>query len=167
MNKLIRKIKEISEYVGSPIVHRDCKPYAYDGQTIALFDKKPDKIRPPSNLVHDIAHYLVASDERRRMPEFGLGESPDTMSYRYLSSYIDLEKANLEEEMASMLGILIEKEIGSDWKETWHFHNWSEGRLKDIDEDCFKMPHPKRVIKKLIKRKLIYKSLKPRSLSNV
>lgn len=67
----------------------------------------------PSDFAHEIGHWLVAEPQRRRSRYFGL----DT---RYSNPSDDQR----EEELASALGILIEKALGMDWRATLDHHNW-------------------------------------------
>jgi len=92
--------------------------YNWDGEI--LFGKSI------SNTIHDIAHWMVASPARRRIPEFGLGPSPDRESSR-APRYLNGVSSRREEMRASLLGILLERQIGSPWKKTWKTHNWGQG----------------------------------------
>ena len=65
------------------------------------------------NLIHEIAHWVVAPPERRELPDFGLG----AIGFR--------NGAGDEESLASMLGILIERSLGLAWDDTWVLHEWS------------------------------------------
>lgn len=96
--------------------------HVWNGKTIALFEADGSR-RPDANIVHDIAHYVVASVTRRKYPEFGLGDSPDNgpPSARQFLTY---ENAQYEEEEASLLGILIEKELKLDPEDTFVHHSW-------------------------------------------
>jgi hypothetical protein len=79
-----------------------------------------------SDIVHDVAHWLVAAPERRGEADFGL----DSMAY--FREIGDAEYPNpgesIEEEVsASLLGILLERAMGMDWRYTWQFHSWDTG----------------------------------------
>lgn len=81
-----------------------------------------------SDLVHDVAHYLVATNAEREMDEFGLGSGPDS----HVDGHQDprVKKAQVKEELASLLGILIERHLGLTIKgkpmhrDTWELHSW-------------------------------------------
>lgn len=96
--------------------------HVWNGNTIALFEVDGSQ-RPDANIVHDIAHYLVASQTRRKHPEFGLGSSPDN---GVVDAMLLLTHANaqLEEEEASILGILIEQKLDLDPNGTFNHHGW-------------------------------------------
>jgi len=75
-----------------------------------------------SNLAHDIAHWLVASPTRRKMPDFGLGTSPDSMGDAKLR--VRFYNAQKEEGLASVCGMALEEWAGHDPEWTWNYHNW-------------------------------------------
>lgn len=153
------KVIKLSQRMGCPIVNRRCNPYAWDGQTIALRETR--KPRHISHLVHDIAHFLVAIKKRKSIPDFGLGIGPDSPpGAKYLKPIIPDRQCQEEEEMASILGILIEKEIGSDWKWTWDYHSWNV-EINPADVSNFLHWRVKPILAKLRKKKLIDKKLKP------
>lgn len=83
-----------------------------------------------SNIIHDIAHYTVASNSRRKLPDFGLGTGPDSIddSPREMS----IEKCDDEETKASALGIYWEKQLKMDWKSTARYHAWTEPYHLDL-----------------------------------
>ena len=96
--------------------------YVWDGETIALLEAN-NSPRSDANIVHDIAHYLVAPATRRKHPEFGLGTSSDA-GVPSINSLLTHEYAQREEEEASLLGILIEKELKLDPEGTFGDHMW-------------------------------------------
>ena len=69
----------------------------------------PYRFVNPEEPAHEIAHWLVAHPTRRYLPEFGLDE---------------FSKPYREEELASLLGILLEREYGLDWPHTLGEHEW-------------------------------------------
>lgn len=77
-----------------------------------------------SEVCHEIAHYLVASPRRRRLPNYGLGEPPgdDTPEAPVTVS----PRTGVQEEMmASCLGILLERSLGlARWRDTFMDHSW-------------------------------------------
>lgn len=77
-----------------------------------------------SGLIHEIAHWLLSAPEWRRLPGFGIGWKDDELvppeHLKYGAYYDDEECA------ASLFGILIERELGIAWRETWSDHNWEE-----------------------------------------
>ena len=114
-----KAVAKLAETLAIPLrVSTKQNRYNWDGKT--LFGKSI------SNTVHDIAHWMVASPARRKIPEFGLGPSPDRES-SHAPRYLNQKSSRLEEMRASLLGILLEKQIGSTWKKTWNTHNWAPG----------------------------------------
>lgn len=57
-------------------------------------------------LAHEIAHWLLATPRRRKLPDFGLDNG---------KNYAEHDR---EENLASLLSILIEREVGADWMST-------------------------------------------------
>lgn len=101
--------------------------YQYDPKTRVLYAESV------GSLVHEIAHYLVATPRERKRPNFLLGSGPDGgLGCRHISA------AQRREEEASLLGILIERELGTRlefpcrdfpkgspaYQFTWDYHNW-------------------------------------------
>lgn len=102
--------------------------YMFDGTTIFYsdFGGRGTEEAANSNLAHEIAHFLVASPDRRNVPDYGLGSGPESnkasLALKGTSKY-------QEEELASMLGMLIEKWAGQDPKKfTWDNHGWFADR---------------------------------------
>lgn len=85
-----------------------------------------------SDLAHEIAHFLVAHPVERDRRNFGwphgptgVGATENINRVREPSPYLkDFPRANGEEAIASVLGILAERALGLDWRATWHDHLW-------------------------------------------
>jgi len=162
----MRKIRQLAHKWGTRIWKRHCRDYAFNGKTIAEFqDEALTKRRTESNLIHDIAHFVVAAPERRTLPEFGLGESPDTFRLgpsMSLAKGMTGKMAQQEEELASALGIYWERELGLDWRQTIKDHCWDDIMLKDsIPKEESEIFNPSanhkfaRQLKELKERKII------------
>lgn len=93
----------------------------WDGKKISCLNQNP------SNIIHDIAHFAVAPQYRRKIIDFGLGQGPD--SFETHSRIISAKSANEEEERASALGIWWEKKFGMNWKSTATYHAWDNNRI--------------------------------------
>ena len=81
-----------------------------------------------SVIIHEIAHWLVAPCERREIPEFGLGAGPETGLVAQANSACsvgDYEK-HTEELLASLLGIIMEAELGFPALSAFIEQNWLE-----------------------------------------
>jgi hypothetical protein len=94
--------------------------YAWDGSRLRAV---PDD---PSELIHDVAHWLCAPSHRRPLPEFGLGDSPGPWQAANLT--VPYWVAGREERRASVVGILAERELGMPWEHTYNLHGWPVGR---------------------------------------
>lgn len=86
-----------------------------------------------SNAIHELAHFLVAAKYRRRQPNYGLGCGPDDRSCTAEMVTVGSQYANQEEALASLLGILIERQIRMPYIDTWYEHAW--GEQEGIRED--------------------------------
>lgn len=124
MSSWLPKIREFTKNLNLKFKYRDpLSTWGWDGENIATNNKA-------SNIVHDVAHWLVCSKNRRRLPDFGLSQGPD--SGISISRIVTYKKERKEEARASLLGILIERKLGMRWKETLIEHTWqkSDGSFK-------------------------------------
>ncbi len=80
-----------------------------------------------SNLSHEIGHWIVASEQERSIVDFNMGPSPEIKYVPYLmnQSTESVKFCEYREKEASLIGILIEKTIGADWRSTWKYHGWN------------------------------------------
>jgi hypothetical protein len=115
-------------------------------------DKNLDKLRGLSwrkdddvndDPSHELAHAMIAPPSRRKLKRFGLG--PIGMG--------NGSKSCREEEEASILGILLQKEHGLDWRWTAVDHAWRF--------DVFSVKNAATCLKSLHKRRLIYMNGRP------
>ena len=121
-------VLEFATEVGIPYRFRDsryshdcCVPgYSWDGD-VAHWSRSHNC----SELIHEIAHWLICPQYRVHKPEFGLGFAPRFSKINPLRMVTAITAAR-EEEVASALGIAIEACMGMDWKETADDHNWSD-----------------------------------------
>lgn len=107
-----RQIIALCERIGMPwekVPNRDDWDHAWDGRALNLAHETSNG--GTSDLVHDVAHWLVATPEARAASDFALEAIGEAESYD-------------EEEAASLLGILLERAMGMDWRYTWKFHMW-------------------------------------------
>lgn len=95
----------------------------WNGKSVALDCMAPGA-RLISSVVHDVAHWLVAPRQRRKVPDFGLGKGPDSGFDAGAPRVVSLPKAREEECLASCLGILIERDLGLDWIGRLWDHEW-------------------------------------------
>ena len=104
--------------------------YSYDGRTIAT--RAWLTTRPDRDIIHDIAHYALCPEDRRALPEFGLGTSPD--GCKSVESVISGEVAWAEESRASLLGIAWEFALGLDGVATLKEHDWANGDSGSLEK---------------------------------
>lgn len=81
-------------------------------------------------IVHEVAHWLLATPERRRLADFGLGPGPETTQIEkaLTDQRLSFEECMQEERLTSLLGILWEATLGQpailafleqNWMEAW------------------------------------------------
>jgi hypothetical protein len=80
-------------------------------------------------LLHEGAHFQLASPERRRRIDFGLGPGPETGARAVAERAATLHglAREREEAMASLLGVLWEVELGHPALASFLDQNWLEG----------------------------------------
>lgn len=83
----------------------------------------------PSVIVHDVAHLQVCAPERRTAPDFGLGAGPETGLRGEADAAMTVfgVERELEESLASLLGILWEAELEQPAICAFLEQNWLEG----------------------------------------
>ncbi|MGH7063942.1 MAG: hypothetical protein ACREET_07670 [Stellaceae bacterium] len=80
-------------------------------------------------ILHEIAHFVLAPAERRRLVDFGLGPGPDTLdrvAAEHAAVLAPLARET-DEAAASLLGILWEAELGQPALASFLDQNWLEG----------------------------------------
>ncbi len=80
-------------------------------------------------ILHEIAHFVLASAERRRLVDFGLGPGPDTLDRETAERAVVLSPLarDADEAAASLLGILWEAGLGQPALASFLDQNWLEG----------------------------------------
>jgi hypothetical protein len=80
-------------------------------------------------ILHEVAHFALASPERRSLIEFGLGPGPDTADRETAERAAVLAPLARErdEAAASLLGIVWEAELGQPALASFLDQNWLEG----------------------------------------
>ena len=83
-------------------------------------------------LTHEVAHFQLASPERRRVVDFGLGAGPDTIDRTAAERAAVLGQlaSDREEAMVSLLGILWEVALGQPALASFLDQNWLEGGVR-------------------------------------
>lgn len=96
-------------------------------------------------IVHEVAHWLLATPERRELADFGLGPGPETtrIAQAEADRRLDFEEAMEEERLTSLLGVLWEAELGQpaiaafleqNWMEAWDRPSTAEWFADHIDK---------------------------------
>lgn len=90
-------------------------------------------------LLHEAAHYQLASPERRGRVDFGLGPGPETGNRLAATAAASLAGLAVEREeaMASLLGILWEVALGHPALASFLDQNWLEGAERPGAADHF------------------------------
>lgn len=93
----------------------------------------------PSVIIHEVAHLQVCAPERRTVLDFGLGAGPET-GIRDAADGVQTVhgvRADLEEALASLLGILWEVELGQPGLLAFLEQNWLEGGASPTNKAHF------------------------------
>lgn len=98
-----------------------------------------------SNVIHEVAHHMVASPSRKRVTNYGLGRAPDEhLGTARTDVRLTAPVAAREERYASALGVMIEHTFGFDVDETLCEHGWNPEPCAthpfDVFEDAGRMP---------------------------
>jgi hypothetical protein len=96
--------------------------FSWDGRALASDIE-------PTVLIHEVAHFQVCAPDRRHLIDFGLGAGPETGRKSEADSDQRLfgVEADLEEALASMLGILWEIDLQHPALDAFLEQNWLEG----------------------------------------
>ena len=80
-------------------------------------------------ILHEAAHFVLASPERRRLIDFGLGPGPDTTDRAAAerAASLPIIEREADEAVASLLGILWEAALGHPALASFLDQNWLEG----------------------------------------
>jgi hypothetical protein len=96
-------------------------------------------------ILHEVAHFVLAPPERRRLVDFGLGPGPDTRDRAAAekAAVLPLDRREADEAAASLLGILWEAALGQPALASFLDQNWLEG----LDRSA--APHFSAVLRRL------------------
>lgn len=99
--------QKIGRSLGIPLL--DARPedgFSWNGDAVAIQTET-------AVLLHEFAHWQIAPETRRRLPDFGLGAGPETghIEIADAACCVDQQTQEREENLASLLGILWEVEI--------------------------------------------------------
>jgi len=105
-----------------PIDEAPQRSFSWDGRRVRAETE-------PAVLFHEIAHFQLASPERRKLFDFGLGAGPETGLVALANHVACVEgmERETEEAMASLLGILWETTHDQPALHAFEEQNWFEG----------------------------------------
>lgn len=95
--------------------------FSWDGQAVSTRTET-------AVFLHEIAHWQIVSPERRSVPDFGLGAGPETglKETADAACCVNDETKEVEENLASLLGILWETQLGGPAIIAFCEQNWLE-----------------------------------------
>ena len=142
-----RRITKLAKALGIKLSSRRPRDsYMWDGRSIATGGQSV------TDVLHDIAHWLIASPERRKVVDFGLGPGPESgLREEAYEARIRSNDSAEEEICASLLGISLEAAFGFDIRRTLEEHGWNNNS-SGPEGDFW------RVIKKLNDLKMLHGS---------
>lgn len=148
--KCVRLIRR----VGMPVTSKQVrKGHVWDGHVL--------KFRLSTEPLHDLAHWQICGQDRRKLPEFGLGNSPDTAITVSSVRAVHYDVSYFEERCASILGLLWERTLSTDvFRKTWAKHGWSVDHL-DLQQ------HPITIISTLMEGGYVDGKLRPTKKAGV
>ncbi len=94
---------------GLKVDELDTNSPTWDGRVLHIA-----RITTTGNLLHELAHFLVAAKRRQRLPNWGLGMDPDKGPR--VPCVLSDEQAQHEEVRCALLGVLLASWYGFDWR---------------------------------------------------
>jgi hypothetical protein len=106
------KVQQLANHFGVKLAYRSATgSHVFDGKSIAMSGGSTGTYRrdfSDHDLLHDIAHYAVASPEQRDLPEYGLGIARIAGEI-YVPNVVDISgiaEATIQEFMVQLLCVL-------------------------------------------------------------
>ena len=83
----------------------------------------------PWVILHEVAHWLICPPERRRLPDFGVGAGPESGRKAEADEARCVDDATQQEDeaLSSLLGVLLQVELGQPALLAFLEQNWLEG----------------------------------------
>ncbi len=118
--------------------------FNWDGQAL-------DRDTEAYVILHEVAHFVLAPPERRRLLDFGLGPGPDTTDRAAAAraATVPVVEREADEAAASLLGILWEAALGQPALASFLDQNWLEGLERSA------APHFTAALRELQRRTLV------------
>jgi len=116
----------------APIDEAPQQAFSWDGSSVRTRSE-------PAVLLHEVAHFQLASPARRKLVDFGLGAGPETGRPDAADAQLSVPPMarEVEEQQASLLGILWEVELGQPAILAFQEQNWLEGAGRASTADFF------------------------------
>jgi hypothetical protein len=135
-----------------PLAEAPQQAFSWDGARVRTESE-------PAVLIHEVAHFQLATPARRFLPDFGLGAGPETglVQVAEAARAADDQTRETEEAMASLLGILWEVELGQPAILAFQEQNWLEGAGRPGTADFFRQ-----ILRRLADAGLIDEDGRPR-----
>jgi hypothetical protein len=110
------------EFGMAPIDEPPSVAFSWDGRSVRTRSE-------PAVLLHEVAHFQLASPARRWFLDFGLGAGPETgeTAAADAARCVEGNAREEEEQQTSLLGILWEVELGQPAILAFQEQNWFEG----------------------------------------
>jgi hypothetical protein len=114
----------------TPLDEPPAAAFSWDGSRVRTATE-------PAVLLHEVAHFQLASPARRALPDFGLGAGPESgrVALADAARVVADGPREREEQAASLLGILWEVELGQPGVLAFHEQNWLEGAARPSTAD--------------------------------
>lgn len=93
------------------------------------------RLKKPSHVVHEFAHFVGAYSFRRRAPNYGLGTDPDNGPKTTYSDELDQASADLCEELCTFLTFMLLAEADLPWRREAPTEQWCDPRTEAQAED--------------------------------
>lgn len=94
----------------------------------------------PWVLLHEIGHWLLCPPARRHLPDFGVGAGPESgfKQAADVARCVDDDTRQQDEVLSSLLGILLQAELGQAAILAFLEQNWLEGHERPAAIDHFR-----------------------------
>lgn len=102
------KAKELAKKFKMKVLKKTHR-YEYEKGVMYLYNNSGVDLNNTEFVLHNLAHFILSSPHRRNMPDFGLGNSPDS-SHKF-DPIIPVSEAEWEEQLTSYLSYLIAQEF--------------------------------------------------------
>jgi hypothetical protein len=96
--------------LGGCVCSKNDSSPTWDGNALFL-----DRMPSETHVLHEVAHWLLAPECRRWMPNYGIGRDPDGGPDTPIYGGMTSEEVDLEEGMAATLTIVLVRLAGGDW----------------------------------------------------